>query len=64
MTVDLIFVEPAFRAVWDSRQTFTCGEVRLTVVSAEGLVAMKRLAGRAQDLADIEALHALGGRRE
>lgn len=61
VTVDLIFVEPAFVQVWSSRQTFTRGDTKLTVVSIEGLVAMKRLAGRAQDLADIEALERLVG---
>jgi len=56
VTVDLIFVEPAFHEVWAARQTFERGATRLTVVSRDGLLAMKRLAGRTQDLADIEAL--------
>jgi hypothetical protein len=56
VTVDLIFVEPAFAVVWADRETFERDGVRLSVVSRAGLVAMKRLAGRKQDLADIEAL--------
>ncbi len=56
VTVDLILVEPAFGTVWAGRQTFERDGVRLVVVSREGLVAMKRIAGRAQDVADIEAL--------
>lgn len=56
VTVDLIFVEPAFVEVWATRQRFAREGTELTVVSARGLIAMKRLAGRKQDLADIEAL--------
>lgn len=58
ITVDLILVEPSFPAVWSGRMTFARGDVRLPVVSRSGLIAMKRLAGRPQDLADIEALEA------
>ncbi|MBI2894608.1 MAG: nucleotidyl transferase AbiEii/AbiGii toxin family protein [Deltaproteobacteria bacterium] len=61
VTVDLVFVEPAFREAWATRQTFERGEARLVVVSRDGLLAMKRLAGRTQDLADIEALEGGGG---
>jgi hypothetical protein len=56
VTVDLIHVEPAFGAVWAGRQSFERDGARLVVVSREGLVAMKRVAGRAQDVADIGAL--------
>jgi hypothetical protein len=34
----------------------TLNIARIQVVSREGLIAMKQLAGRTQDLADIEAL--------
>ena len=60
VTVDLILVEPAFGQVWSGRQRFERAGTRLTVVSVAGLVAMKRLAGRNQDLADIEALESIG----
>jgi hypothetical protein len=56
VTIDLIAVQPAFVEVWASRQRFERDGRRLCVVSREGLIAMKRLAGRAQDVADIEAL--------
>ena len=56
VTVDLILVEPAFATVWAGRLAFERDGARLVVVSREGLVAMKRIAGRAQDIADIEAL--------
>ncbi len=56
VTVDLIFVEPAFGDVWAKRQHFERDGTVLGVVSRDGLIAMKRLAGRSQDLADIDAL--------
>lgn len=56
VTVDLIFVEPALGGIWATRQAFERDGQRLVVVSRDGLIAMKRLAGRAQDVADIEAL--------
>ena len=51
-------MEPAFHDVWARRMTFVRGSSRLQVVSREGLLAMKRLAGRPQDIADIAALEA------
>lgn len=59
ITVDLILVEPSFPAVWSDRMTFARGAVRLPVVSRSGLIAMKRLAGRPQDIADIAALEGM-----
>ncbi|MDQ3037982.1 MAG: nucleotidyl transferase AbiEii/AbiGii toxin family protein [Myxococcota bacterium] len=56
VTVDLIFVEPAFGRVWATRLTFERDGTTLVVVSRDGLIEMKRLAARAQDMADIEAL--------
>lgn len=52
----LDLVEPAFGAVWAARQTFERDGTTLVVVSRDGLIEMKRLAARAQDVADIEAL--------
>ena len=59
ITVDLIFVEPSFPAVWRERRTFERGATTLPVVSRRGLIAMKRIAARPQDLADIAALEAI-----
>lgn len=56
VTVALILVEPAFGRVWATRQTFERDGTTLVVVSRDGLIEMKRLAARAQDVADIEAL--------
>lgn len=61
MTVDLILVTPGLQSVWDDRLLVEWEGRRVPVVSRRGLIKMKRLAGRPQDLADIEALERLDG---
>ncbi len=56
LTLDLILVEPSFTGVWEARRMVELVDGELCVVSLEGLAYMKRLAGRAQDLADLEKL--------
>lgn len=60
LTVDLLLVTPVLEDVWRTRQTFEWQGRKLTVVSRDGLATMKRMAGRHQDLADLENL-GLGG---
>jgi hypothetical protein len=45
-------------AAWESRVSARWRGVAVPVVSREGLIALKRLRGSAQDAADIEALEA------
>ena len=56
MTLDLLVVTPVFQEVWETRESFEIDSKQIKVVSKEGLIKMKRIAGRLQDLADIEAL--------
>jgi hypothetical protein len=56
LSLDLVLAHPALEEVWRSRERVEWEDGELSVVSREGLVAMKRLRGSAQDLADIEAL--------
>jgi hypothetical protein len=56
MSLDLIIVGPGLEDVWDGRIVVPWRERDVSIVSRVGLVAMKRLAGRPQDLADIAAL--------
>ncbi|MEO7919286.1 MAG: nucleotidyl transferase AbiEii/AbiGii toxin family protein [Thermoanaerobaculia bacterium] len=58
LSVDLLVVTPKLSWIWQSRQTVSWEGSALRVVSREGLIALKKLRGSAQDLAD---LHAIGG---
>ncbi len=56
LTVDLLLVGAAQRAVWDGRQRVPFQAGSISVASRDGLIAMKLAAGRAQDLADVQKL--------
>jgi hypothetical protein len=56
LSLDFLLVTPQVEDVWQSRETIDFLGKKLFVVSREGLIKMKRLAGRPQDLADIERL--------
>jgi len=56
MPLDLIVVGPGLEEVWDGRIVVRWRKRDIGIVSRAGLVTMKRLAGRPQDLADIAAL--------
>ena len=58
LTLDLILVSPALEEIWSSRGAFAWKGRRIKAVSRDGLAKMKRLAGRTQDLADLEKLGA------
>ncbi len=59
LTLDLIVASPSFDDVWDSRVLVEWEGRRVPVVSVEGLIKMKRVAARPQDLVDIGNLTAL-----
>ena len=56
LPLDLIVVGPELESVWNDRVAFQVGGRQMVIVSRGGLVTMKRLAARPQDLADIAAL--------
>jgi hypothetical protein len=56
LTLDLLLVTPVFERVWSRRTRAGWRGRDLWVVSLDGLGIMKRLAGRPQDLADLEQL--------
>ena len=56
LTLDLLLVGPSLASVWNQRKRTTWRNHELWVVSRDGLIHMKRLSGRLQDLADIEAM--------
>ncbi|MEO7673632.1 MAG: nucleotidyl transferase AbiEii/AbiGii toxin family protein [Pyrinomonadaceae bacterium] len=53
ISLDLLLVTPHVEDVWQGREEIEFMGQRLFVVSREGLIKMKRQAGRPQDLADI-----------
>jgi hypothetical protein len=63
LTLDLLLVGPALADVWSDRKRSEWRGRQLWVVSREGLIRMKRLSGRTQDVADIEALDRSEGER-
>lgn len=63
LEVDL-FADPPlpFEPLWAASVTMLVGQVEVQVASIDDLLAMKRRAGRPQDLADIEALEEIRDR--
>jgi hypothetical protein len=56
VSLDLLIVVPVHQATWDTRVRFRWQRGVLSIVSRDGLVNMKRMSARLQDLADIAAL--------
>ena len=56
LTLDLIEARGLLLPAWDSRVVVEWEGRRVPVVSRDGLLLMKRLAGRPQDLLDIQKL--------
>lgn len=56
VTLDLIVVTPILQEIWNNREAVEVDSQPIKIVSKSGLIKMKRIAGRLQDLADIEAL--------
>lgn len=59
ITLNLMLVAPVFEPVWNDRETVSLGEIMIKVVSKNGLITMKKIAGRPQDIADVDALRRL-----
>src|ERR1700730_5975528 len=56
LSLDLLLVTAETKNMWNSRVQADWEDGKLSVVSREGLIALKKLGGRPQDLADISAL--------
>ncbi len=56
LCVDFLIVAPLLETVFEDRMKIETESGPLSVVSRESLIAMKSLAGREQDLADIRRL--------
>lgn len=58
LTLDLVLVNGVLQGAWDDREEFLWQEKVIKAVSARGLVEMKKIAGRDQDLLDIKRMEA------
>jgi hypothetical protein len=56
LSLDLLLVTPEILPSWESRVEAEWDGGKLSVVSVQGLIALKQLRGSLQDLADINAL--------
>jgi len=56
LTVDLLLLPKYLEKVWLDRESYEVEGSAVQVVSRSGLIAMKRVAGRPQDLSDIADL--------
>lgn len=57
LTVDLFARHPIpFETLWSRSVRMNLGDIEVRVASIDDLIALKRLGGRSQDLADIEQL--------
>lgn len=56
ITIDFLLVTDALKEVWKDRKLFQWNRGKVSSVSKEGLIFLKKLSGRLQDLADIERL--------
>jgi hypothetical protein len=63
--VDLFVENPiAFEQLWERAEVVNLGSTTVRIASIPDLIEMKRLAGRPQDLTDIEALEAIRKQKE
>lgn len=56
LCLDLLLVTDEIKDVWEKRESVSYQGRPLTVVSRDGLIKLKKRAGRPQDLADIHRL--------
>ena len=57
ITIDFLLVTEATQQIWQTREVVDWEQRgNVSVVSREGLIQLKRLSGRGQDLVDIERL--------
>lgn len=56
LSLDFLLVTPYVEDVWETKTSFLWEGRPLWIVSREGLIKMKKLAGRAKDLIDIDRI--------
>ena len=56
LSLDLLLVTPQVEDVWQTKEILNWQDKNLWIVSRDGLIKMKTLAGRAKDLIDIDRI--------
>jgi len=56
ITLDMLIVTRQIQKIWKKRIKTNVEGGKLSVVSKDGLIALKKIAGRPQDIADIDSL--------
>ena len=56
LPLDFLLVTPHVEDVWETREKLIWQDKILWIVSREGLIKMKKLAGRAKDLIDVDRI--------
>jgi hypothetical protein len=56
ISLDLLLVTPQVEDVWTTKEILIWQERDLSIVSRQGLIKMKKLAGRHKDLIDIDRI--------
>lgn len=56
LSLDFLLVTPKVEDVWQTKENLIWQNKNLIIVSREGLIKMKELAGRAKDLIDIDRM--------
>ena len=64
LMVDILWATGSLEPIWARRERVTWQQGELSVVSRADLITLKLTAGRPQDLADIQTLAKLEGRRD
>lgn len=55
-TIDFLLVTDQTKEIWSNRELVDWGESQTWVVSLRGLISLKKISGREQDLIDIKKL--------
>lgn len=55
-TLDFLLVTEALKEVWENRELIEWEDGKIWTVSREGLILLKKISGREQDLLDIKKL--------
>ncbi len=56
LPLDFLLVTPKVEDVWETREKLIWQDKALWIVSREGLIKMKKLAGRSKDLIDVDRI--------